>query len=177
MKLCAESLKDRKAWSDLGVTLPAFDYTKMAARTKAAPVWIHFGAGNIFRGFIAALGQELLNQGVSSCGILAAETFDYDIIDRIYTPFDNLTLLVSLLPDGSTDKKIVASIAEGVKADFTDGSSAARLRAAVPALLTRMALSGGTACPTAADPAASSAWRPSSASAAPTAGCPSPGYK
>ena len=129
MKLCAESLKDRKAWSDLGVTLPAFDYTKMAARTKAAPVWIHFGAGNIFRGFIAALGQELLNQGVSSCGILAAETFDYDIIDRIYTPFDNLTLLVSLLPDGSTDKKIVASIAEGVKADFTDGSSAARLRA------------------------------------------------
>lgn len=32
-------------------------------------------------------------------------------------PHDNLTMLVSIKPDGTTDKKIVASIAESVKAD------------------------------------------------------------
>ncbi|MBS7315303.1 MAG: mannitol dehydrogenase family protein [Clostridiaceae bacterium] len=128
MKLCAESLRDRAAWAALDVALPSFDYTAMAEKTKAAPVWIHFGAGNIFRGFIAALGQELLNKGECDRGIIAAETFDYDIIDRIYAPFDNLTLLVSLLPNGSTDKKIIASIAEGVKANLKEEASAARLR-------------------------------------------------
>ena len=128
MKLCAESLRDRAAWAALDVALPSFDYTAMAEKTKAAPVWIHFGAGNIFRGFIAALGQELLNTGECDRGIIAAETFDYDIIDRIYAPFDNLTLLVSLLPNGSTDKKIIASIAEGVKANLKEEASAARLR-------------------------------------------------
>lgn len=129
MKLNAESLQNRKAWTERGVSLPAFDYTEMAEKTKAAPVWIHFGAGNIFRGFIAALGQELLNQGAGDRGIIAAETFDYDIIDKIYAPYDNLALLVSLLPDGSTEKKVIASIAEGVKANLSDAGAAARLRA------------------------------------------------
>ena len=129
MKLKAESLQNRKAWTEFGASLPAFDYTEMSEKTKAAPAWIHFGAGNIFRGFIAALGQELLNQGASDRGIIAAETFDYDIIDKIYVPHDNLALLVSLLPDGSTEKKVIASIAEGVKANLSDTDAAARLRA------------------------------------------------
>ena len=129
MHLNAKSLQERTAWTPLGVTLPSFDYAAMAEKTKQSPLWIHFGAGNIFRGFIAALGQELLNQGVSDRGIIAAETFDYDIIDKIYKPFDNLALLVSLLPDGSTEKKVIASIAEGVKADFSSPEEAARLRA------------------------------------------------
>ncbi len=128
MNFNAESLQKREAWPALGVKLPTFDYAAMVEKTKASPVWIHFGAGNIFRGFIAALGQELLNQGVSDRGIIAAETFDYDIIDQIYAPFDNLALLVSLLPDGSTDQKVIASIAEGIKADLSRPDASARLR-------------------------------------------------
>lgn len=116
MKLCYEGLKDRAAWEAAGVALPKFDWKGMCAATAAEPTWVHFGAGNIFRGFIALLQQSLLEQGLVKGGIVAADTFDYDIIEKIYTPFDHMTLMVSLLPDGSMEKEVVASIAEGLRA-------------------------------------------------------------
>ncbi len=116
MKLCYEGLKDRAAWEAAGVALPKFDWKEMCEATEAAPTWVHFGAGNIFRGFIALLQQSLLEQGLVKGGIVAADTFDYDIIEKIYTPFDHMTLMVSLLPDGSMEKEVVASIAEGLRA-------------------------------------------------------------
>ena len=116
MKLCYEGLKDRAAWEAAGVALPQFDWKEMCAATAAEPTWVHFGAGNIFRGFIALLQQSLLEQGLVKGGIVAADTFDYGIIEKIYTPFDHMTLMVSLLPDGSMEKEVVASIAEGLRA-------------------------------------------------------------
>ena len=116
MKLCYEGLKDRAAWEQAGIRLPAFDWEKMCAETEKSPTWVHFGAGNIFRGFIAGLQQELLEKGLAKGGIIAADTFDYDIIDKIYAPCDNMTLMVSLLPDGSMDKEVIASIAQGLRA-------------------------------------------------------------
>ena len=116
MKLTNAGLKDTKAWKDRGVTLPAYDREKMVRATLEAPVWVHFGAGNIFRGFIAGLQQRLLNAGEADRGIIAAETFDGEIIDRIYKPFDSLTLMVSLKPDGTTGKEVIASLAGGLKA-------------------------------------------------------------
>ena len=64
-------------------SMPAFDWKAMAAKTEEKPVWVHFGAGNIFRGFIAVLQQRLLDEGLAKSGIVAAETFDYDIINKI----------------------------------------------------------------------------------------------
>ena len=116
MNLCYEGLKDRAAWEAAGVALPQFDWKEMCAATAAEPTWVHFGAGNIFRGFIALLQQSLLEQGLVKGGIVAADTFDYGIIEKIYTPFDHMTLMVSLLPDGSMEKEVVASIAEGLRA-------------------------------------------------------------
>ena len=57
---------------------------------------------NIFRGYIAGLQEDLLNKGAADRGIIAAETFDYDIIDKIYKPHESMTLMVTLLPDGNT---------------------------------------------------------------------------
>ena len=129
MQMNASSIVNQKAeWEKLGVKLPQFDHAAMTAATKEHPVWVHFGAGNIFRGFIAALQQDLLNKGLADRGIIAADTFDYDIIDKIYTPYDNLTMMVTLNPDGSTSREIIGSVAEGLRADSSDAAMMARFK-------------------------------------------------
>jgi fructuronate reductase len=115
MKLTRNDLKDRSSWEKAGIALPEFDVERMLAVTRKNPRWIHFGAGNIFRGFIAAAQQELLDRGASEYGIIAADTYDFEIIDRVYAPHDNLCLLVLMKPDGSLSKKVIASVAESLK--------------------------------------------------------------
>ena len=117
MKLNRSCLTNREAWEKAFVKLPEFDWDKMTKTTDKSPRWIHFGAGNIFRGFIAVLQQRLLELGLEESGIIAADTFDYDIIEKIYIPFDNMTMLVSLKPDGTMEREVVASVARGIKAD------------------------------------------------------------
>ena len=129
MQMNASSIVNQKAeWEKLGVKLPAFDHAAMTAATKEDPIWVHFGAGNIFRGFIAALQQRLLNEGAADRGIIAADTFDYDIIDKIYTPYDNLTMNVTLNPDGTTSREIIGSVAEGLRANSADAEMMARFK-------------------------------------------------
>ena len=129
MKLNRIGLQDRSAWEAKGVQLPQYDVQAVAERTLRSPKWIHFGAGNIFRGFIARLQQELLNAGADDTGIIACDTFDFGIIDRIYDPFDNLTMMVTLMPDGRLEKEIVASVARGVRASGRFAEDMALLRA------------------------------------------------
>ncbi len=128
MQLTLDSiLTQADAWKAAHVALPKFDIAAMRRATALAPEWVHFGAGNIFRGFIGSLNQRLLDAGLAKTGIVACDTFDYDIIDRIYTAHDNLTLNVLLNPDGTTTREVLAGVAEGVKADFADAAAKARL--------------------------------------------------
>ena len=120
MKLSYQGIQDKQGYAAAQVALPQYDWAKMTEKTAEKPVWVHFGAGNIFRGFIAGLQQRLLNAGLAESGIVAAETFDYDIIDKIYVPHDSMTLMVSLKADGSTQKEVIASIAKGIKANCAD---------------------------------------------------------
>lgn len=46
-----------------------YDIEAVAAETKKAPVWVHFGAGNIFRIFIGGLADTLIEKGECSKGI------------------------------------------------------------------------------------------------------------
>ena len=131
LTLSLEGIKNKENWLKEGIELPSFDIASMRDKTNEDPIWIHFGAGNIFRGFIAVLQQKLLDEGFSDKGIIAADTFDFDMIDRIYVPFDNLALSVGLKADGNTDMKVIASIADAVKADFSDESQKEKLIKAV----------------------------------------------
>lgn len=128
LELNKKSIKQTDAWEKAGIELPGFDIDKMSASTIENPTWIHFGAGNIFRGFIAALQQTLLNTGEVETGIVAVEGYDYEIIDKIYTPYDNLTLLVVMKPDGSLDKKVIGSIGESLAVDYTREQDFKRLQ-------------------------------------------------
>ncbi|WP_461205128.1 mannitol dehydrogenase family protein [Clostridium sp. DL1XJH146] len=121
MKLNLNELKNVEAWQAAGIALPEFDYDKVKANTKENPTWVHFGAGNIFRGFVARAHQNLLNKGIAHTGIIAVETFDYEVIEKVYEPHDNLALVVLMNSDGSFDKEVVASIVEGITTKIDNG--------------------------------------------------------
>ncbi|MBO6089565.1 MAG: mannitol dehydrogenase family protein [Lachnospiraceae bacterium] len=131
MELTLKGIKERENWEKAGIKMPAFDIENMRKNTADNPAWIHFGAGNIFRGFIAVLQQKLLDEGITDKGIIAADTFDFDMIDKIYVPFDNLALSVGLKADGNTDMRVIASITDAVKANFSDDAQKEKLFKAV----------------------------------------------
>ena len=111
MRLNNESLKEKAFWAKAGIRVPRFDRDAMVSATSVSPKWLHFGAGNIFRAFPAALSQSLLEDGFETAGIVVAVRYDRETIGKCFGSFDNLCLLVTLKSDGSTDKKIIASIA------------------------------------------------------------------
>ncbi|MBO7424302.1 MAG: mannitol dehydrogenase family protein [Clostridiales bacterium] len=118
MKLNKEALKERSEFEKKGIILPRFDSDIVFENTEKAPTWIHFGAGNIFRGFIARVAQVLLNEGLSDTGVIAADTFDYEIINKIYKPHDNLTLMADLKPTGDVSYEVIGSIPLALCANF-----------------------------------------------------------
>lgn len=86
MKLNLQGIADRQKWEEKGYLLPQYDVKKMAKATKANPSWIHFGAGNLFRAFHANVVQCMLNRGELDRGLIVAESFDPEIIEKMYTP-------------------------------------------------------------------------------------------
>jgi len=122
LTLNENSLQDKESWESAGFILPRFDRGSVKKRTLGSPGWVHFGAGNIFRAFIADIMQQLLNEGLQDTGIIVAEGYDGEIIDAAYAPYDNLCVNVVLKSDGGIEKEVLASIVESLKMDI-DGFS------------------------------------------------------
>lgn len=128
MNLNSEGLKNRSFWETAGYQLPLFDHEAVSHKTKEAPFWIHFGAGNIFRAFQANAVQKLLNDKILDRGLVVAEGYDYEIIEKMYHPHDNYSILATLKADGSIEKTVVGSIAESLTLDSHDTASYNRLK-------------------------------------------------
>lgn len=105
-------------WEQKGYQLPKFDIKAVREKTAKEPTWVHFGGGNIFRAFPAAILNDALNTGKYDRGVIVAETFDFEVIDKAYQPYDNLSLYVALCSDGTVEKKVIASVTEALKADY-----------------------------------------------------------
>lgn len=108
MKL-KEAWYNREEWSK-DYIIPDYDRELVKENTAKAPIWLHFGAGNIFRAFIAAAMDRLLEQGLSEKGIIVCEDYDKELISRVYEPYDSLSLLVTLKADGSVEKRVIGSV-------------------------------------------------------------------
>jgi fructuronate reductase len=121
MKLNKATLSETAFWQENEIALPQFDLDKVTAQTEKHPGWVHFGAGNIFRIFPARLHQLLLDQGLADYGIVAAETFDYEIVDRVFDAYDKLTLSVIMKADGTLEKTVVASIVKALTSRTDNG--------------------------------------------------------
>ena len=114
MKLTLEGIKDRQAFEKAGIRLPAYDPAKVTAVTEKTPRWVHFGIGNIFRIFMGGIADTLIENGEMDTGITCLETFDFEVTEKIYKPYDNLALCVTLHSDGTVDKKVTGSLSEAI---------------------------------------------------------------
>ncbi len=129
MKLTLKGIREGKAeYLAKGYQLPEFDYDKVKKNTYERPVWIHFGAGNIFRAFQANVMQNLLNKGIMDVGLVAAEGYDYEIIEKSNRPHDNLSLLATLKAAGTVEKTVVGSIMESLILDSENEAEYNRLK-------------------------------------------------
>ena len=128
MKLTMDGIKNCEAWKKAGIQLPGYDVKEVSEKAKKEPRWVHFGIGNIFRVFIGGIADGLLEEGALDRGLTCVETFDYDVVDKIYTPYDNLGLSVILHGDGSREYKVLGSLAEAVKAQSSNEAQWNRLK-------------------------------------------------
>lgn len=128
MQLSINGIKDRENWEKAGIELPGYDVREVADRAIKEPMWVHFGIGNIFRVFLGGIADGLLEKGAIDRGITCVETFDYDVVDKIYKPYDNLGLNVILRGDGTREYKVLGALAEAVKARCTDEEQWNRLK-------------------------------------------------
>lgn len=128
MKLSIEGIRAVSAWQAAGVHLPTYDVSAAQQKAVEAPCWVHFGIGNIFRVFMGGIADGLLRSGVLDRGIICVETFDFDVVDKIYRPYDNLGIQVILDPDGTREIRVLGSLAEAVKAQASDSAQWNRLK-------------------------------------------------
>ena len=115
-------------WENKGYHLPKYDRDAMIQKTSENPKWVHFGAGNIFRAFQANLSQRMLEEGFDDTGIVVVEGFDYEIVEKMYRPHDNLSLLVTLKSDGNVEKSVIGSISESVILDSANKAEFDRMK-------------------------------------------------
>lgn len=128
MKLTLSGVKKREEWEKAGIAVPNYDIEAVVQASRENPQWVHFGIGNIFRIFLGGIADTLLEKGEMDRGITCVESFDFDVVDKIYAPYDNLALSVILNGDGTQEKRVLGSLTEAIKAQSCDETAWKRLK-------------------------------------------------
>lgn len=128
MKLDTQGLQNRGQWEQAGYQLPEFNREQVSRNTKERPQWVHFGGGNLFRAFQANALQKLLNTGDADTGLIVAEGYDYEILNKVNHPHDNLSILVTLKADNTVKKTVIGSVVESLALDTENTADFTRLK-------------------------------------------------
>lgn len=114
MKLNLSLFEEKQNFSKLNIKTPQYNVKHLQEKTKTNCKWLHFGAGNIFRAYLGKIQQDLINKGLEDTGIIAVDTLNSETIEKIYIPYDNLTISVVLSKEGVFSKEIIGSITDGI---------------------------------------------------------------
>ncbi|MCI1858815.1 MAG: mannitol dehydrogenase family protein [Sporolactobacillus sp.] len=112
VKITDDYLKSKNAFAKVGIKVPTFDQEAVKKATAAAPIWIHFGGGNIFRCLHAAIQQKLLDEKLTDKGIVVVDTWDDEVVSKTYRDNNYRTLAVVTRADGKFDKTLIASVTD-----------------------------------------------------------------
>lgn len=117
MKLNKESINNKDFFKNANIQLPTYDLEALKKNTTTTPKWLHFGGGNIFRVFVANALDKAITEGRENTGVIVAESFDYEVVDKVFNETDNLSLSVIMNSNGRLDYKVVGSVTESLKTD------------------------------------------------------------
>lgn len=117
VKLTDDYVSQEPRFTGAKITVPKYNQQEITDSANENPVWVHFGGGNLFRCFHAKIAQDLLNIGELKGGIIVAETYDEEVVDRIYKEYNNRILSVTMLEDGTLKKELLASVADAIYAN------------------------------------------------------------
>ena len=124
VKITDDYKQDEQAFAKAGLKVPTYSQAEVAKKTLAAPRWVHFGGGNLFRAFHAAIASHLIDAGKLDEGIIVVDTHDDSIIENVYKKFNNRMLRVITKADGSQDRELFAPVADAIYAGpVTDDTS------------------------------------------------------
>lgn len=108
---------NRDACNQRGIKLPKFDTSAVKEAGKKQPLWIHFGGGNLYRAFHAAVAQDIIDAGKMTRGVVVVETFSPFTIDEVYAPYANDILQVVMNSDSSIQQRILSSTSDALFAN------------------------------------------------------------
>jgi len=107
-------VKDPEKFNSKNIELPKFDRDTIHENGKKNPKWIHFGGGNIYRAMHAEIAQNLLNNNEMDTGVILVESFDEELIPKVYKKFDNKILQVIMKENGELKKRLLDSTSDSI---------------------------------------------------------------
>ena len=129
MKLTMDGIRDREPWEKAGIVLPGYDVETVSREGPRRNRSGYILVSATFSGFLSGESPTVSwKTALMDRGITCVETFDYDVVDKIYRPYDNLGLSVILHGDGTREYKVLGSLAEAVKAQSSDPEQWNRLK-------------------------------------------------